>query len=116
MTSAVTFPPRPGAGDRPSLLAIERDRAERLLNAVRLVVLLLLAAAALAYATTLPPALNRVNLLLLIPTLAWTMGQYWLFYDRPMLPAWLAMANPVVDVIAVTTVLGAYGFAAAPRE
>ncbi|HSA57442.1 MAG TPA: sensor histidine kinase [Gemmatimonadaceae bacterium] len=112
MTSAVPLPLRQAAGDRPSLLAIERDRAERLLNAVRLVVLLLLAAAALAYATTLPPALNRVNLLLLIPTIAWTIGQYALFYDRPMLPAWLALANPVVDVIAVTTVLGAYGFAA----
>jgi hypothetical protein len=100
--------------DRPSLLAIERDRAERLLNAVRLVVLLLLAAAALAYATTLPPALNQVNVALLIPTIAWTIGQYRLFYDRPMLPAWLALANPVVDVTAVTAVLAAYGFAAGP--
>lgn len=112
VTTAVTTPLRVEARERPSLLAIERDRAERLLNAVRLVVLLLLAAAALAYATTLPPALNRVNLLLLIPTIAWTIGQYWIFYDRPMLPAWLALANPVVDVTAVTTVLGAYGFAA----
>lgn len=101
--------------DRPSLLAIERDRAERLLNAVRLVVLLLLAVAAAAYATTLPPALNRVNVALLVPTLAWTIAQYHLFYHRPMLPAWLSLANPVVDITAVTAVLGAYGVAAGPE-
>lgn len=100
---------------RPSLLAIERDRAERLLNAVRLVVLLLLAGAAAAYATTLPPALNRVNVALLAPTLTWTVVQYYLFYDRPMLPVWLSLANPVVDLTAVTLVLGAYGFAAGPE-
>jgi hypothetical protein len=98
-----------------TLLAVERDRAERLLNAVRLVVLLLLAAAAAAYATALPGALNRVNVAILIPTIAWTVVQYRVFYDRPMLPVWLALANPIVDLTAVTMVLGAYGFAYAPE-
>jgi hypothetical protein len=101
-------------GDHGSLLAIERDRAERLLNAVRLVVLLLLAAAALAYATALPRALNQVNVAVLAPTLAWTVAQYRLFYDRPMLPGWLSLTNPIVDITAVTVLLGAYGFVYAP--
>ena len=43
------------------LLATERERAEWLLNAVRLVVLVLLGGAALAYAPQLPRALNIVN-------------------------------------------------------
>ncbi|HEX7123402.1 MAG TPA: histidine kinase [Gemmatimonadaceae bacterium] len=111
----MTAPYGRDAGDRPSLLAIERDRAERLLNAVRLVVLLLLAVAAGVYGTTLPPALNRVNVAVLIPMLAWTVAQHRLFYHRPMLPAWLSLANPVVDLTAVTAILGAYGFAAGPE-
>jgi signal transduction histidine kinase len=100
--------------DEPSLLAIERDRAERLLNGVRLVVLVLLAMAAMAYAPTLPPALNRVNVSLLIPTIAWTLLQYRLLYDRAMLPGWLSLVNPIVDLSAVSTVLAAYGIAYAP--
>lgn len=98
-----------------TLLTIERDRAERLLNTVRLLVLLLLTVAALAYATTLPQPLNSVNVAVLIPTLAWTVAQYRLFYHRPMLPGWLSMANPIVDITAVTVLLGAYGFAYAPE-
>lgn len=101
--------------DHPTLLDIERDRAERLLNAVRLVVLLLLAIAALAYAPTLPSALNRVNVALLIPTVTWTVLQYRLFYQRPMLPWWLSLANPIIDLTAVTSVLGAYGFSYSPQ-
>lgn len=98
----------------PTPLAAERDRAERLLNAVRLVVLLLLAVAAFAYSRTLPAVLTRVNLILLVPMLAWTVSQYRLFYSRPMLPEWLALANPVVDVTAVTALLAGYGFAYDP--
>jgi len=101
--------------EQPTLLAIERDRAERLLNAVRLVVLLLLGGAALAYAPTLPPTLNRVNVALLIPTISWTLVQYRLLYERPMLPRWLSLLNPIVDLTAVTAVLGAYGFTYSPE-
>ena len=98
-----------------TLLAIERDRAERLLNAVRLVVLILLTGAALAYAPTLPSALNRVNVSLLIPMLLWTVLQFRLLYHRPMLPEWLSLLNPIVDITAVTAILGAYGFAYSPE-
>ncbi len=54
-----------------SLLAAERDRAERLLNLVRLIVLLLLAVSALIYSPSLTPSLDRVNVVVLVPTLAW---------------------------------------------
>ena len=94
-----------------NLLARQRDRAERLLNGIRAGVLLLLASAAVAYAPTLTPALNRVNVLVLVPTLTWTLAQYFRFYRRPMLPAWLSTANPVVDITAVTVILGGYALA-----
>jgi hypothetical protein len=96
------------------LLAIERDRAERLLNAVRLVVLMLLGIAAFVYAPTLTPALVRTNIIVLLPMMAWTVLQYPLFYHRPMLPWWLSLANPVVDITAVTAILAGYGAAQSP--
>jgi len=96
------------------VLLLERDRAERLLHAVRIVVLALLGGAALAYSPTLPRSLNRVNVILLLIMLAWTLGQRRLFFHRHTLPAWLSLANPVVDITAVTTLLAAYGFAYSP--
>ena len=97
-----------------SLLAAERDRAERLLNAVRLVVLLLLGVAALIYAPSLTSRLDRVNIIVLTPALAWTLLQYRLYYRRPMLPEWLSLANPIVDITAVTLLLAGYGIAQSP--
>jgi hypothetical protein len=94
------------------LLDARRDRAERLLNAVRAVVLVLLATAALAYAPSLPPALNRANVLVLVPMLAWTACQYALFYRAPALPGWLGVVNPLLDITAVTVIMGSYGLAA----
>ena len=99
--------PEPAADVQP-LLTGQRDEAERLLNAVRLVVLLLLATAALVYAPSLTRRLNLVNVLVLVPALLWSAGQYLLFYRRPLLPRWLAVANPVLDVTGVTVILGAY--------
>jgi two-component sensor histidine kinase len=96
------------------LLAQERERAERRLNGVRVVVLLLLATAALVYAPSLTPALNRINVAVLAPTLAWTVAQYLLFYRAGPLPPWLAMVNPVVDITAVTAIIGGYGLAQTP--
>jgi len=99
------------AGQTLDVLAARRDQAERLLNGVRLVVLLLFAAAALAYAPTLTPALNRANVLVLAPTLCWALAQYVLFRRADRLPGWLMIANPVVDITAVTAIIGAYGLA-----
>jgi len=90
------------------LLGLQRELAERQLNAVRAVVLLLLTVAALIYAPNLTPALNRANVLVLAPSLMWTVAQYLLFYRRPRLPGWLAIANPLVDVAGVTAIMAAY--------
>ena len=90
------------------LLALQRERAERQLNAVRGGVLLLLVAAALVYAPSLTPGLNRANVLVLVPSLFWTIAQYLLFYRRPRLPGWLAIVNPLVDVAGVTAIMCAY--------
>jgi hypothetical protein len=92
----------------PDALRIRRDRAECILNGLRAGVLCLLGAAALAYAPSLSPELNRANVLLLIPTILWTVGQYLLWYRRPALPDWLSLANAVIDVTAVTAIIAAY--------
>ncbi len=97
-----------------SVLDEERDSAERKLNTVRGVVLLVLAIAAAAYAPVLPRSLNLVNAVILTPMLAWTVGQAWFFYRRPVLPSWLSVLNPIVDVVAVTVTMGSYGIIATP--
>src|SRR5215213_5806278 len=89
----------------------QRDRAERMLNRARLIVLVLLGVAALFYAPSLTPALNRVNISVLGTILGWTLLQSQLFYRRPRLPAWLGVANPVADIAAVTAIIGGYAFA-----
>jgi signal transduction histidine kinase len=91
------------------LLALEREGAERQLNGVRAVVLLLLGVAALIYAPSLTRALNRANVLVLGLSLAWTVAQYLTFYRRERLPGWLSMVNPLVDVAGVTFIMAAYG-------
>jgi signal transduction histidine kinase len=90
------------------LLELQREIAERQLNAVRAVVLLLLTAAALIYAPSLTPGLNRANVMVVVPSLMWTVSQYLFLYRRPRLPGWLAIANPLVDVVGVTAIMAAY--------
>ncbi len=114
--SLTAVPPQPHPD--PQLLAEPlaelRDRAERQLNAVRAGVLLLLAVAALAYAPALTPALRLVNVCILVPTLSWTLTQYALWYRRPRLPHWLTIANPAVDITAVTASMAGYGLTHSP--
>jgi two-component system LytT family sensor kinase len=93
------------------LLAEQRDRAERLLNRVRIAVLLLLGGAALAYAPTLSRDLNIVNAVVLGPALAWAVWQQLWLHPRERLPGWLATVNPVVDVTAVSATVLGYGLA-----
>lgn len=81
------------------------------MNALRAGILLLLAFAALVYAPALSPELQRANVLLLTPMLAWTFGQYLLWYRKPALPQWLPITNAIVDVTAVTSILAAYSIA-----
>ena len=89
----------------------QRDRAERMLNRARLIVLVLLGVAALVYAPSLTAALNWVNVSVLAPILAWTIIQAELFYRRTRLPAWLGVVNPIADIAAVTAIIGGYAFA-----
>jgi two-component sensor histidine kinase len=89
----------------------QRDRAERMLNRARLIVLVLLGVAALVYAPSLTPALNWVNVAVLAPIFAWTLLQGELFYRRPRLPSWIGVVNPVADLAAVTAIIGGYAFA-----
>ncbi len=96
------------------VLADERDRAERALNGVRIGVLLLLGVAALLYAPSLTPALNRVNVAVLLPTLAWAVAQVPLLHRRRRLPSWLGAVNPVVDITAVSCIIGGYALASSP--
>ena len=94
-----------------AVLDRQRDRAERMLNRARLIVLVLLGLAALVYAPSLTPALNWVNVSVLVPILAWTILQGELFYRVPRLPAWIGVANPVADIAAVTAIIGGYAYA-----
>ncbi|HEX4933801.1 MAG TPA: hypothetical protein VFV33_11515, partial [Gemmatimonadaceae bacterium] len=96
------------------VLAVERDRAERALNVVRILVLILLAVAALLYAPSLTPALNRTNVVILLPTLAWAIVQIPLFHRRRRLPPWLGVINPVLDITAVSCIIGGYALASTP--
>lgn len=89
----------------------QRDRAERMLNRARLTVLVLLGVAALAYAPSLTPALNWVNVSVLVPILGWTILQGELFYRRPRLPVWIGVVNPIADTAAVTAIIGGYAYA-----
>jgi sensor histidine kinase YesM len=108
------LPPNDAATTARTLLALERDRAERFLNAVRLVVLALLAVAALFYAPSLTRSLNYVNVLVLAPALLWTVSQYPLYYHRQLLPRWLSLANSVVDITAASAIIGGYALASSP--
>lgn len=63
------------------------------------------------YAPHLPRALNLVNVLVLGPTLLWTVTQHLVWYRKPELPDWLFAVNPIVDVTAVTAIIGGYAVA-----
>jgi hypothetical protein len=63
------------------------------------------------YAPHLPPALNLVNISVLGPTLFWTVAQYLIWYRQAELPSWLSAVNPIVDVTAVTAIIGGYAVA-----
>jgi hypothetical protein len=95
----------------PESLRLRRDRAERILNGLRAVVVFLLTVSALMYAPHLSRALNTANVLVLGPMLLWTVAQYLIWYRRPELPDWLSAVNPIVDVTAVTAIIGGYAVA-----
>jgi hypothetical protein len=63
------------------------------------------------YAPHLSQALNTANVAVLVPMLAWTVAQYLIWYRDPELPDWLSAVNPIVDVTAVTAIIGGYAVA-----
>ena len=91
------------------LLDAERVRSERILNGVRAVVLLLLAAASALYSAQLTLSLNRVNAGVLVPMLLWTLAQQMGFHRRRLAPRWLSTVNAIVDTTALTVLLAGYG-------
>jgi hypothetical protein len=74
-------------------------------------VVFLLTAAALMYAPHLSPALNTANVMVLAPMLLWTVAQYLIWYRQPELPTWLSAVNPILDVTAVSAIIGGYAVA-----
>lgn len=95
----------------PASLRLRRESAERIMNALRAGILLLLALAAIAYSTALSPELERANIILLAPTLSWTIAQYLIWYRDSHLPSWLPITNAIVDVTAVTGIIAGYAIA-----
>lgn len=95
----------------PNSLRHRRERAERNMNALRACILALLGLAALVYSSTLSPSLNRANIIVLTPALAWTVAQYFMWYSQDELPEWLPLVNALADITAVTAIIGAYAFA-----
>ena len=92
------------------LIQGERLRAERLLSAIRLFVVLVLGAAALVYAQAIPPGLRRSNAVVLIIFGGWSLAQAILCRGRAeMYPRWLSAVSPVADATAVSAIILCYG-------
>ncbi len=96
------------------LLEREHSRAEQRLNTVRFGVLLILGFAAACYSPKLTTALDLVNVAILAPMLGWTLAQHVLVHRHKRVAPWLATANPIVDISAVTVLLVGYGLVGIP--
>ena len=97
------------------LLEAERIRSERMLNGVRAAVLVFLAAGAALYGAWLTPALNRVNMGVLMPMLLWTLGQQIVFHRGRTAPRWLSTVNALADTTALSVLLAGYGVFGRPE-
>ena len=97
-----------------ALLAAERANAERHLNGVRAVVLMLLGVSAVVYAPKLTRGLTLINASVLVPMLLWTLWQQVRIHRRRLERPWLAAANAIADATAVTCLLAEYGLAVTP--
>lgn len=104
----------PNADPTGALVDAERMHAERLLNYVRGIVLLVLAAAALAYSRNIPPTLHLLNFAVITPVAAWVLAQHLLTSRRPRAYRLLWVANPIVDLTAISTLLVGYGLLGTP--
>ena len=107
--------PAPDSDIVAPLIEAERQRAERLLNGVRAVVLPLLAVAAIVYGCVVSASLSWVNAAVLLPVCAWTLLHYPLFYKRERVPEWLGTADALLDVTAVSALLAGYAVVGTPE-
>lgn len=96
------------------LIDAERARAETLLNYVRGLVLVVLAAAAVAYAPRISPELRMLNFSIIVPLMLWTIAQHVLTRRSPQSMRWLSLVNPIVDITAVSAILLGYGVFGSP--
>ncbi len=114
-----TEPPTLSDGQGPTpalaqLLEEEQARAEALCNRIRAGVVGLLAIAALTYAPHITPALARVNMVVILPMLAWTAWQQWRYHRPGGYQRWLAWVNPAIDIAAISLLQAGYGLVGAP--
>jgi signal transduction histidine kinase len=108
-------PSRPVDDELGFLLRVERARAERLLNVLRLVIVVVLTVSALAYSTALPRPLREANAAVLVPMLAWSVVLVSLVHRKDgNYPAWLSAVAPIVDATAVTAIILCYGLLGSP--
>jgi len=108
-------PPRSDSDELTFLLAAERARAEGLLNVLRLVIVVVLTVAALAYSTALPRPLRAANAAVLAPMLLWSVVLASLVRSRDgAYPRWLSAVAPIVDATAVTAIILCYGLLGSP--
>jgi signal transduction histidine kinase len=96
------------------LVDAERARAEALLNYVRGLVLVVLAAAAVAYAPRISRELKILNFSVIVPLMLWTIAQHVLTRRNPQSMRWLSFANPILDTTAVSAILLGYGILGSP--
>lgn len=96
------------------LVDAERAHAERLLNYVRGIVLVVLTIAAIAYSPRISATLDLLNFAVIIPLAAWTIAQHVLMRRHARAFRALAILNPVVDITAITVLLIGYGVWGAP--
>jgi signal transduction histidine kinase len=105
---------RTGEQELDFLLDAERSHAERLLNVLRLVIVVVLAVSALAYSLALPRPLREANASVLAPMLAWSILQVSFGRRQGIYPRWLSALAPIVDASAVTAIILCYGLLGSP--
>jgi len=97
-----------------TVLQAQYIAAERIVNVVRLGVLVALAIVAALWAPALTRALNLVNVAVLLPMLSWAVFQHLRFHRQRRPWPHLSAVNTYVDISAVSTLLFGYGLQGLP--
>lgn len=97
-----------------TVLQAQYIAAERIVNLVRLGVLVVLAIVAALWAPALTRELNLVNVAVLIPMLGWAVFQHLRFHRRHRWWPHLSAVNTYLDITAVSTLLFGYGLQGLP--